>query len=128
MPRLRSLLSQSVVVVLAMPMLALAEPSCDDPAYESQAKQNACAELRYRAADLELNRAYKTLVAQLPSKDLPRLRAEQRAWLKALEPGCSEPLGPRHQAGNMWAMEFYDCLAQATAHRTKALAKWAKPK
>jgi uncharacterized protein YecT (DUF1311 family) len=102
----------------------MAKSQCDDQSYESQAKQNQCAEMRYRNADRVLNLRYKQLLSKLSAQAGTNLRQEQREWLQKLEPGCRAPLGPLENAGSMWAMEFYDCMAQETSARTKALASW----
>ncbi len=112
------------LLVVSVVCSAQARPQCDYPEYESQAKQNFCSGERYRAEDRKLNTQYKRLVARLSAPERERLREDQRTWLRNLEPGCVEPLGPRDQGGSMWAMEFFDCMAQETAARTKVLTDW----
>lgn len=124
MQRPRSTLVVACLFAITVVCRAQAQSQCDSPEYESQAKQNFCSGERYRAEDRKLNTLYKRLMARLPPQERERLREEQRAWLSNLEPGCKEPLGPREQAGSMWAMEFYDCMAQETAARVKVLAQW----
>ena len=100
-------------------------PDCKSPAYESQAKQNECANLRYRNADNELNRKYRITLKRLNEGQRRQLVLEQRAWLCQLEPPqCQEQAGQREEAGNMWPMEYADCLAMVTEARTKALGQW----
>ena len=100
------------------------QSDCRSPAYESQAKQNECADLRYRNADKQLNRTYRITLKRLNEGQRRQLVLEQRAWLRRLEPQCQALVGPREQAGNMWPMEYADCLAEATETRTKTLHQW----
>jgi uncharacterized protein YecT (DUF1311 family) len=102
------------------------ELDCSNPSYSSQAKQNQCAWLRYKAQDRELNKQYKATLAKLRAFERRELIAEQRDWLRNLANRCSEPLGPREKAGSMWLMEFNDCLAQETGARTKTLKRWPR--
>ena len=128
MPRTGILLA--IVALFMRSSLALSPeewPDCANPEYESQAKQNVCAGRRYEAADTALNRQYQETLRPLPEGSRRKLVREQREWLKKLKPHCEELVGPRQEAGNMWEMEFNDCLAQETEARTKALRRW-KPK
>jgi uncharacterized protein YecT (DUF1311 family) len=99
---------------------------CKKLDYESQAKQNACAALRYEAADKELNKQYKITLGRLTKVQRHLLISEQREWLHKLEPQCKETLGPHNGAGNMWPMEYNDCLAQETEARTQVLKRWQR--
>lgn len=99
-------------------------PDCSSREYESQAKQNECASQNYRTADKALNAQYKATKSRLNAAQQAQLTLEQREWLKKLKPFCEESAGPRQEAGNMWDMEFSDCMAHETESRTKALKQW----
>jgi uncharacterized protein YecT (DUF1311 family) len=98
-----------------------AKSDCSNPAYESQAKQNECAVLRYEAADKALNNQYNRALGRLAKAQQKELALEQRDWLRKLDPSCKESLGDPDKAGNMWSMEFHECLAQETDIRTRIL-------
>ena len=120
----------AIVVLVASASLAVSAeswPDCASPAYESQAKQNLCAGLRYKAADTALNKQYQETLRRLTESSRRELMRDQRAWLRNLRPHCEESIGSRQEAGNMWEMEFNDCLTQETETRTKVLQRW-KPK
>jgi uncharacterized protein YecT (DUF1311 family) len=102
------------------------KPRCDDGEYHGQSFQNDCANKRYRAADKKLNETYQSVLRSLGPQAKKKLRAEQRVWLKQLEPRCEEAIGPRMGAGNMWPMEFYDCKQTETSKRIEALKRWPK--
>jgi uncharacterized protein YecT (DUF1311 family) len=99
------------------------EPRCDDRDYHSQAFQNDCADKRFTAADKKLNEIYQSVLRSLGPKAKKKLRSEQRAWLKQLEPKCEEAIGPRKNGGSMWIMEFYDCKESEIGKRIEALGK-----
>lgn len=100
------------------------KPQCGDGEYHWQGFQNECAAKRYWAADKALNAVYRSAMDKLAAEQKANLRQQQRKWLKTLESNCKESAGPRETSGNMWEMEYYDCLASTTAERTKELRNW----
>lgn len=101
-----------------------AKSNCRNPDYESQAKQNECAVMHHAAADKALNNEYKRIFASLPKMQQKQLVLDQRKWLRMLDPNCKESIGDPERAGNMWSMEFHECLAQETEERTRILKSW----
>lgn len=95
---------------------------------ESQRQANECAWKEFAIADQKLNRTYRDVMGQISSASKTALRAEQRKWLKELEPKCEEEAGPRETGGQIWVMEFYYCMAAETSTRTKLITAWAKKK
>lgn len=69
------------------------QSDCRSSAYESQAKQNECADLRYLNADKQLNRTYRITLKRLNEGQRRQLVLEQRAWLRRLEPQCQKQAG-----------------------------------
>jgi uncharacterized protein YecT (DUF1311 family) len=102
------------------------EPRCDDGEYHSQSFQNECADKRFTAADKKLNETYQSVLRSLGLQGKKKLRAEQRVWLKQLEPLCEEAIGPRAEGGSMWPMEFNACKETETGKRIEALKLWLK--
>jgi uncharacterized protein YecT (DUF1311 family) len=95
---------------------------------ESQRQANECAWKRFAIADQKLNRTYRDVTRRISPASKTELRAEQRKWLKELEPTCEEDVGPRETGGQIWKMEFYNCMAVETSSRTKMIETWAKKK
>jgi uncharacterized protein YecT (DUF1311 family) len=95
---------------------------------ESQRSANECAWKEYAIADQKLNRTYRRVLSALPAASKTSLRAEQREWLKNLQPACDEEAGPVETGGQIRTMDFYYCMAAQTAARTKAIEAWGKKK
>jgi uncharacterized protein YecT (DUF1311 family) len=88
-----------------------------------------CAQRSYERADAELNRIYRTLMAQLPDAgragDLTKakLREDQRRWIRWKESHCAA-LGEKTGAVQMWKSAYtVDCYARATARQTQKLKR-----
>lgn len=115
--------------------VATASPTCfsqaDSPdidCAESQRSANECAWKEYAIADQKLNRAYRRVLSALPAASKASLRAEQREWLKNLQPACDEEAGPVETGGQIRTMDFYYCMAAETSARTKAIEALGKKK
>lgn len=59
--------------------LPASEKDCQDAV--STAEMRTCANERYQAADVELNRVYRQLAAQLSGARREQLKAAQQAWI-----------------------------------------------
>lgn len=105
-----------IPVLVAAP--ALAADSCRDP--QTQGEMTRCAGEDYARADRELNAVYARVRAALPTEELERLKAAQRAWIVSRDADCElEPFGAR--GGSMEPMLAASCKADRTVQRTKWL-------
>lgn len=114
-------------------LLAQGRPNCQNP--QTQTDMNICAGLDYKAADAELNRAYKAAMAAMKDMDanLPpelkgaekALRTAQRAWIPYRDKACAA-YGFMARGGSMESMLVGTCLADLTRKRTKELKDLAK--
>jgi uncharacterized protein YecT (DUF1311 family) len=71
---------------------------------------------------------YREVKRRIPPESKLTLRIDQRQWLKELEPKCDAETGPREMAGEIWRMEFYNCMTAATSARTKVVEAWERKK
>jgi uncharacterized protein YecT (DUF1311 family) len=95
-----------------------------------QLELNACAEQDWQAADAELNRVYKTVMAEMKAMDqsLPpelqgaavTLRDAQRAWIAFRDKNCTLAGYPM-RGGSAEPLLIYGCLRQMTLDRTRQL-------
>ena len=90
----------------------------------------ACVVAEYKAADLELNRLYKRVKAQISPEDQKSLISAQRVWIKhrdaqcALEMGPSDGDDPDTQLGTSslpYSGQMNNCLARLTLAKIKDL-------
>ena len=91
----------------------------------NQQELNACAVRDYQAADSDLNKKYKTVMAGLSPQVQERLRVEQRRWVKQRDPGCKAEV-KNSEGGSIWPLEYFGCLQGATLKRTEELSRYAK--
>jgi uncharacterized protein YecT (DUF1311 family) len=89
----------------------------------SQQEMNACAELNFKAADMELNEVYMNLKASLTPPQEAVLVQDERKWLKSLDPG-RKSANDEAEGGSMWPMVFWQCKADSTKLRVTALRRW----
>ena len=92
-----------------------------------QMELNRCAEQDWQAADAELNRAYKAVMAEMRALDqtLPpelqgaavTLRDAQRAWITFRDANC-RLAGYPMRGGSAEPLLVYGCLRQMTLDRT----------
>lgn len=87
---------------------------------ENQNNLNACAQNRYEAADAELNRVWKSIIAELSDERAKQLRDVQRLWLKFRDAHCAYQEGPWNE-GSMRPMIHFGCLRELTEARTAQL-------
>jgi uncharacterized protein YecT (DUF1311 family) len=90
----------------------------------SQQEMNACAELNFKAADMELNEVYMNLKASLTPPQEAVLVQDERKWLKSLDPECRKSANDEAEGGSMWPMVFWQCKADSTKLRVTALRRW----
>ena len=95
-----------------------------------QVEMNFCAEQDWQAADAELNRVYKAVMAEMKAKDqsLPpelqgaaqTLRDAQRAWISFRDTNC-RLAGYPMRGGSAEPLLIYGCLRQMTQDRSAEL-------
>jgi uncharacterized protein YecT (DUF1311 family) len=96
----------------------------------AQQEMNICAEMEWQEADVELNAAYKEVMAMMKSMDadLPpdlqgaedALRTAQRAWIEYRDGNCTAAGFPM-RGGSAEPLLVYGCLRQMTENRTEEL-------
>ncbi len=79
----------------------------------------------YQREDLELNIAYRKLMAQLQEQGRERLKNAQLAWLKFRDLQCEFERGSR-EGESLQSIQHKSCLAAATRQRTNELSAWLK--
>ncbi|MDW9525179.1 DUF1311 domain-containing protein [Sinorhizobium meliloti] len=107
------------------------EPDCRKAV--SQMDLNICADQDYRAADAELNKTYRLVVAAMQATDkelgdidaayagaLEALKKAQRAWIGYRDGQCGLA-GFEARGGSMEPMLVSGCLAELTRKRTAEL-------
>lgn len=122
-----------ILVFSPSSLLAQGQPNCKDP--QTQTEMNICAGMDYKAADAELNRIYRSVIAHMKDidADLPpelkgaekALRAAQRAWIPYRDKAC-ESYGFLARGGSMESMLVGHCLTEVTRNRTRELKAIAK--
>ena len=129
MPGCRLYVATLLIGVLT-PVAALAQGTtdCKDP--QTQTEMTICAGLDYKAADAELNQAYKAAIRSMKEMDagLPArlagaekaLREAQRAWIPYRDKACKAH-GYMARGGTMESMIVGQCLADLTRKRTQEL-------
>jgi uncharacterized protein YecT (DUF1311 family) len=124
MTRLRLAL---LAAFFALPVAAQ-DTDCTDPV--TQQDMNICAEEDWQAADVDLNRAYKQVMATMKEMDadLPEelrgaaaaLRDAQRAWISYRDANCTAA-GFMMRGGSAEPLLVYGCLRALTESRTQEL-------
>ena len=126
--KMEHLLAIITFIIIAVPTSAENKKSCYDTA-KTQMDLNDCAALELKAADDELNRAYKEIVKKNGDDKvfLDRLKAAQRTWLtfrdaelEALFPEADKQI----QYGSSYPMCYAKWKATVTRERTQQLKKW----
>lgn len=93
-----------------------------------------CAQQEFASADAEMNKVYKQVMAKVSAysqdKDVSRryeeaLKTSQNAWLQFRDADCAFSNFDR-EGGSSQAMNIYDCKADLTKARTRALLEALK--
>ena len=105
--------------------------NCDDP--QNQAEMNRCAAIDFEAADAELNRLWRDVIAgaREMDRDIDRefdqaptseemLRQAQRAWVTFRDAHCTYE-GHEARGGSMESMIYDGCRARVTRERIAQL-------
>ena len=88
--------------------------------FGSQAEATGCAHREYQAADAELNRVYKQLVAKVDAEEREFLKKAETAWIKYRDAEC-EFEDSFYAGGTIRPMINYFCMARVTKARTAEL-------
>ena len=125
----RSAAALGLLLVCASALPGAAQtPDCANAM--AQQDMNICAEMDWQAADVELNAAYKQVMAEMKAMDadLPpdlqgaadALRTAQRAWIEYRDGNCTAAGFPM-RGGSAEPLLVYGCLRQMTENRTEEL-------
>lgn len=118
-------IKSSIILILALLLSSISiagQKPKDDPCpnAQSQLEMNQCASNTYKAADGELNQAYRKLVAMLDTEEKVQLKVAQTAWLKYRDAHC-QFVGDQYKGGSIRPMIYAFCLADVTRNRTTEL-------
>lgn len=86
---------------------------------ETQMALNICSYREYQAADAELNRVYRQVLAR-NARFATSIRAAQRAWIVFRDKECAIP-ALQYQGGSIAPLEINTCNADLTRERTQHL-------
>ncbi|MEM7210347.1 MAG: lysozyme inhibitor LprI family protein [Pseudomonadota bacterium] len=121
-----------IAALVLFPSLAVAQ-NCDDP--QVQYEMNACAQIDWEEADIELNAAYKRARVAMRRIDalqpahrvgaVDTLRDAQRAWIKFRDAAC-EAESFLFRDGSMEPLILASCMADLTRRRTNDLRNLAE--
>ena len=110
---------------------AVAAPDCGSE--NTPTEMNACAAQEFRAADAELNEAYRAIVKRHAGDALflKKLKASQRLWIQLRDADLEAqfPLAPGQSAqveyGSIYPLEYANAKTELTRERTRyLLAHW----
>ncbi|CAB3745882.1 hypothetical protein B7G54_24670 [Burkholderia puraquae] len=79
-----------------------------------------CLQLKYDAADKQLNSVYQTKMASLDAQGKTRLRNDERRWLKVRDATCAESRQP-DAGGTLGLVEVDSCFVNETERRVKVI-------
>ena len=114
------------VIVLILALCAgLTTPAQDqkkDPCADaqSQTEMNICWGNQYKAADAQLNAAYREFTSKLNPEETAQLKTAQVAWIKFRDANC-EFVADQYKGGSIRPMIVAMCLADVTSARTSEL-------
>lgn len=120
---------------------AAREHNCAEPM--AQMDMNFCAEIDFERADLDLNRAWREVIASAQAFDRERspedrradtrpgyeavLRAAQRAWITFRDQHCTWEAYGEARGGSMEPMVYSGCRTQLTRARIRELTGEGEP-
>ncbi|MEO6301332.1 MAG: lysozyme inhibitor LprI family protein [Paracoccaceae bacterium] len=119
----------SLITLALWPMAAPAQ-DVDCANTETQVEMTYCAEQDWKAADADLNDAYKVAMKAMKDVDsnldaadqgaVENLRDAQRAWITFRDAACAAE-GYSMHGGSAEPMAIYSCRARLTEERTTDL-------
>ena len=126
----------SALALAAAPLAAEPAADCADPV--TQSAMNMCSFEEYRAADAQLNAAWKRArdlaksidrrseQARAAEDHFARLLDAQRKWLAYRDAHCLAVAGERTpESGTIWPLVQNNCMEELTLARTKLLRQYA---
>ena len=116
------LVTTFAVIVLTLCTAVLAQDQKKDPCADaqSQTEMNICWGKQYKAADAELNAAYREFTSKLNAEESAQLKTAQLAWIKFRDANC-EFVADQYKGGSMRPMIAAMCLADVTSARASEL-------
>ena len=103
---------------------AIAQTAADCVSPQAQQTMNACAAKDYRAADKDLNTAWKSAKSFADTIGQgPELLAAQRAWLTYRDAACAVHSSP-YEGGSLQPLITATCLSRITKDRTLMLLEF----
>ena len=112
----------SAMLLIGSSNLAAQNQKTSDPCADaqSQAEMNICWGKEYKAADAQLNVAYREFLSKLNPEETAQLKTAQLAWLKYRDANC-EFVADQYKGGSIRPMIAAICLADVTNARTSEL-------
>jgi uncharacterized protein YecT (DUF1311 family) len=91
----------------------------------NQHEMNMCAHRDYKAADAQLNAAYRVLTAKIDANAKTLLVEAQRAWIQFRDKECKYEAA-ENEGGSIYPMIYSGCLTRLTMARTRELKELAE--
>ena len=120
---MRLLLILFLYLPAAMSVVAQEKEPCGGA--NTQLEMNQCYGERYKAADKELNEAYRKLLTNLDSQHKLKVQEAQRAWIKFRDQHC-EATTFISVGGSIHTLELVICRDSLTRQRTEQLTTMLK--
>ena len=116
------LLTIVALIVLTVSIAVFAQDQKKDPCADaqSQTEMNICWGKQYKAADAQLNAAYREFTSKLNPEETAQLKTAQLAWIKFRDANC-EFVADAYKGGSIRPMIAAMCLADVTNARTSEL-------
>ena len=123
--RIMKTIKSPIILILALLMSSISiagQKPKDDPCAnaQTQLEMNMCWGNQYKAADTQLNTAYREFASKLSPEETAQLKAAQLAWIKFRDANC-EFVADAYKGGTIRPMIAAMCLADVTTARTAEL-------
>ena len=125
---MKALLSLCVALaIMSLPHVASAHDvgltkqhaACMDKSGGTTVGMIDCITAETKRQDVQLNKVYKALMAELSAPRKTQLQEAQRAWIKYRDVNCGFYYDP--DGGTLAAVNANDCVMSATANRAREL-------
>ncbi|CAM3606101.1 lysozyme inhibitor LprI family protein [Polaromonas hydrogenivorans] len=119
----------AALVIAGVPCVASANETglskqyiaCMDKAGGTTFGMIECINTETQRQDVQLNKAYKALMAELPPPRKAQLQEAQRAWIKYRDTNCAFYYDP--DGGTLARVNANSCMLTATADRARELER-----
>lgn len=116
-----------ILAILCLPHLANARESgltkvytvCMEKTGDTTVGMIDCMMAETKRQDVQLNKAYKALMADLPASRKTQLQEIQRMWMKYRDANCSFYFDP--EGGTQARVSANECVMNTTAERAREL-------